>query len=116
MISPMNQRLMEVKMSLLQPFDPSAVATLPEQKQRRRDTRIRLRIPKQYHQEPIISDLITQYHLTVNIGAALLGAGQRDDGWFDLNLQGTGDQIYSALIHLNDLGVEIWQDTEDQGC
>jgi hypothetical protein len=54
--------------------------------------------------------------LTVNIGAALLGAGQRDDGWFDLNLQGTGDQIYSALIHLNDLGVEIWQDTEDQGC
>lgn len=34
--------------------------------------RIRLRIPKDYHQEPVISRLVSEYGLTVNIAAAIL--------------------------------------------
>lgn len=43
-------------------------------------TRIRVRIPKQYHEEPVISRLVSKNGLTVNILAALLGANARDDG------------------------------------
>ncbi len=51
--------------------------------------RIRLRIPKDYHQEPVISRLVSDYGLIVNITAAILGANAVGDGWFDLELQGT---------------------------
>lgn len=74
-------------------------------------TRIRLRIPKQYHQEPIISNLITQYGLTVNIGAALLGSNARDDGWFDLDLHGTPEHIQAGLVYLETLELEIWRES-----
>jgi ABC-type methionine transport system ATPase subunit len=74
-------------------------------------TRIRIRVPKQYHQEPIISRLISECGLTVNFNAALLGVKTHDDGWFDLELNGTSQQIESALIYLNDLDVEIWSDS-----
>ncbi|MBD2034156.1 NIL domain-containing protein [Phormidium sp. FACHB-592] len=78
-------------------------------------TRIRLRIPKNYHDEPVISRLISHYGLTVNITAALLGANARDDGWFDLDLHGTNQQIRSALLYFNELDLETWHDdTEDQ--
>ncbi|HEY9896930.1 MAG TPA: NIL domain-containing protein [Candidatus Sericytochromatia bacterium] len=78
-------------------------------------TRIRLRIPKNYHDEPVISRLISHYGLTVNITAALLGANARDDGWFDLELYGTNQQIRSALLYFNELDLETWRDdTEDQ--
>ena len=50
-------------------------------------TRIRIRVPKEYHQEPVISNLISQYGLTVNFNAALLGVKTSDDGWFDLELK-----------------------------
>lgn len=76
-------------------------------------TRIRMRVPKEYHQEPVISRLISQYGLTVNVNAALLGVKSSDDGWFDLELHGTANQIESALIYLNDLDVEIWSDSAD---
>lgn len=77
-------------------------------------TRIRIRIPKNYHREPVISRLISQHGLTVNITAALLGANARDDGWFDLELQGTAAQIDSALLYLNELDLEIWHDSSAQ--
>ncbi|MBD2733329.1 NIL domain-containing protein [Nostoc paludosum FACHB-159] len=54
--------------------------------------RIRLRIPKDYHQEPVISRLVSDYNLTVNITAAILGANAVGDGWFDLELKGTEAQ------------------------
>lgn len=75
-------------------------------------TRIRLRIPKEYHQDPIISNLISQHGVTVNIAAAMLGANARDDGWFDLELHGSGSQIQSALMYINDLNLEIWHDSD----
>lgn len=80
---------------------------------RKTQVRIRLRIPKRYQQEPIISNLISQYGLTVNIAAALLSANAREDGWFDLDLQGTTAHVQSALIYLNDLDLEVWHDTSE---
>lgn len=74
--------------------------------------RIRLRIPKEYHQEPVISRLVSDYGLTVNISAAILGSDAIGDGWFDLDLQGTPSQIDNALIYLNDLDLEIWDESE----
>ncbi|HEY9696616.1 MAG TPA: NIL domain-containing protein [Trichocoleus sp.] len=90
----------------------SALAS--ENGDRKTQVRIRLRIPKRYQQEPIISNLISQYGLTVNIAAALLSANAREDGWFDLDLQGTTSHVQSALIYLNDLDLEIWHDTEEE--
>ncbi|MBD2612955.1 MAG: NIL domain-containing protein [Nostoc sp. ZfuVER08] len=74
--------------------------------------RIRLRIPKDYHQEPVISRLVSDYNLTVNITAAILGANAVGDGWFDLELKGTEAQIHSALTYLHDLELEVWDDTK----
>ncbi len=76
--------------------------------------RIRIRIPKNYHDEPIISRLISHYGVTVNITAALLGANARDDGWFDLELRGTAEQIRSALLYFNELDLEIWRDNMNE--
>lgn len=81
-----------------------AIDSRPTQK------RIRVRIPKNYQEEPVISRLVSHHGLTVNIAAALLGANARDDGWFDLELHGTGSQIGNALLYLNELDLEIWQD------
>ncbi|MDQ2098954.1 MAG: NIL domain-containing protein [Tychonema bourrellyi B0820] len=80
---------------------------------RQTQTRIRIRVPKEYHQEPVISNLISEYGLTVNFNAALLGVKTSDDGWFDLELNGTTQQIDSALIYLNDLDVEIWSNSNN---
>ncbi len=80
-------------------------------------TRIRVRIPKEYNNEPIISRLVSHYGVTVNIAAALLGANARDDGWFDLELRGTTSQIQSALTYLDEMDLEIWSEanTEEDG-
>lgn len=74
-------------------------------------TRVRIRVPKEYHQEPVISRLISEYGLMVNVNAALLGVNSADDGWFDLDLHGTASQIESALTYLNDLDVQIWNNS-----
>lgn len=72
--------------------------------------RIRLRIPKDYHQEPVISRLVSDYGLTVNITAAILGATAVGDGWFDLELKGTTEEIENGLNYLRDLELEIWDE------
>ena len=72
--------------------------------------RIRIRIPKHYHQDPVISRLVSNYNLTVNITAAVLGANANGDGWFDLDLQGTNPEIESAMTYLSELDLEIWHD------
>ncbi len=77
-------------------------------------TRIRLRIPKKFNNEPIISRLISHHGVTVNIAAALLGPNGRDDGWFDLELRGSSRQIQSALTYLNELDLEIWGESNQE--
>ncbi len=79
------------------------------------EQRIRIRIPKHYHQEPVISQLVSQYHLTVNIIAAILGANANGDGWFDLELRGSYEQIQAALTYLDELDLEVWQGEESDG-
>lgn len=79
------------------------------------ERRIRIRIPKQYHGEPVISRLVSDYGLTVNIAGAILGANAIGDGWFDLKLQGSSDHIENALVYLNELDLEILRDCEADG-
>ncbi len=71
---------------------------------------IRLRIPKNFHQEPVISRLVSDYGLTINITAAILGANAVGDGWFDLDLQGTTAQIDAAINHLQEIELEVWDE------
>lgn len=78
--------------------------------------RIRITIPKHYHQEPVISQLVSNYNLTVNITAATLGANANGDGWFDLDLQGTNAEIESAMTYLSELDLEIWYDVPASIC
>ena len=79
--------------------------------------RVRIRIPKEYQEEPIISRLVSHHGVTVNIAAALLGANARDDGWFDLVLSGSTRQLQSALTYFNELDLELWgkSDSEQDG-
>ena len=77
-------------------------------------TRIKIHIPKDLHEEPVISRLVSEHGVTVNIAAALLGANVRDDGWFDLELRGTASQIQSALTYLDELDLEIWGQSTPQ--
>lgn len=74
--------------------------------------RIRLRIsvwiPKHYHQEPVLSRLTSDHHLTVNITEARLGPDSHGDGWFDLELWGTSPQIQEALAYLQIMNIRIW--------
>jgi hypothetical protein len=102
-------------MTALHPFTSQSRLAASTDDRRHAQLRIRIRIPKQFQHEPIISSLISQHQLTVNIEAALLGANAREDGWFDLNLQGTMPQIRSALLYLNDLDLEIWYDSDNDG-
>lgn len=69
---------------------------------------ITLRVSKSYHQEPVISNLISKHGLTVNITAAILGENAKDDGWFSLELRGKNHQIQSGLAYLQELDLEIW--------
>lgn len=77
--------------------------------------RVRLRIPKHFHQEPVISKLISDYQITVNITAAILGANANGDGWFDLELRGLDTDVQNALGYINDLGLEIWRESDQDG-
>lgn len=85
--------------------------------QRPTQARVRVRIPKTYYGEPVLSHLTAKHGVTVNILAALLGANARDDGWFDLELRGTTNQIHSALLYINELDLEVWSqgDSADDG-
>lgn len=87
---------------------PLTASTNSVETNRPTGTRLRIRIPKKYSDEPIISQLISDYGVTVNIAAALLGANARDDGWFDLELRGNRSQIQGAVNYLNEMDVEIW--------
>jgi len=93
----------------------SLTRTLATHDDRTTEQRIRLRIPKHYHQEPVISLLVSQYHLTVNIVAAILGANANGDGWFDLDLKGSHASIEAALTYLDELDLEVWHGEESDG-
>lgn len=83
-----------------------------DQEKRFTQRRVRVQIPKQLHQEPVISQLVSDYHVTINITAAILGANANGDGWFDLELRGEDEHVQNALGYLNDLGLKVWRETD----
>ncbi|MHC0066798.1 NIL domain-containing protein [Nostoc sp. UIC 10890] len=72
--------------------------------------RLQLCVLKSYYEEPVISELVARYGLTVNITSAILQPDTEDDGWFDLDLWGRTKQLYSSLSYLEKLGLPIWLD------
>ncbi|MEH1941588.1 MAG: NIL domain-containing protein [Nostoc sp.] len=72
--------------------------------------RLQLCVLKSYYEEPVISELVSRYGLTVNITSAVLQPNTEDDGWFDLDLWGRTKQLYSSLSYLEKLGLPIWLD------
>lgn len=77
--------------------------------------KIFLRIDKRYHQEPVISNLVSKFDLRINIASALLTRNWNEDGWFELEIEGALTQINSALSYLNDLDLEVMNETEEDG-
>jgi L-aspartate semialdehyde sulfurtransferase ferredoxin len=67
--------------------------------------RLRLFVPQFYQQEPIISQLISNYGLVANLTAALIGSDI--GGYFDLELRGTVKQIERGLSYLTSLNLKI---------
>lgn len=110
MLAPNNN---ETEFELIDVANNSAVPTNAVGENRPTQIRIRIQIPKEYHQEPVISRLISDHGLTVNVNAALLSVNEYNDGWFDLELQGTSRQIQSALIYLAEMNVQIWNKSTD---
>ncbi|MGF1591031.1 MAG: NIL domain-containing protein [Pleurocapsa sp.] len=98
-------------------LDRSQQKQLQDNRNRQTQIELKLRVPQSYHQEPIISQLISEYQLKVVVLAAILGKNGQGDGWFDLKLVGASQQINNALIYLSELDVEIWheQDLELDG-
>ncbi|NJM69298.1 MAG: NIL domain-containing protein [Scytonema sp. RU_4_4] len=82
-------------------------STIDFRDNRRTTTRITVRIPKELHKQPVISQLISYCGITVNIGAAQLNGHMPQSGNFDLELRGTVFQIASALTYLNEMNLEI---------
>jgi NIL domain len=80
----------------------SAIASLPDDN-RLIQTYIRLQIPNNFNREPIISHLISDHHLAVNVTTAPTGNNARGDRWFTLELRGKVQQIRSAIDYLNEI-------------
>jgi hypothetical protein len=77
-------------------------------------TRIQFKIPQKYHKDPIISTLILDYQLRVNLISAILGKDGLGGGCFDLELQGYRQQIEQALNYLSQLDVDIWHRSDSE--
>ncbi|MBD2426060.1 NIL domain-containing protein [Phormidium sp. FACHB-1136] len=73
---------------------------------------VKVRIPKDRHPDPVISNLINRYGLKVNILGALLGANGQEDGWFDLAIEGRAATLHEALLDLVELDADLWFNTE----
>jgi L-aspartate semialdehyde sulfurtransferase ferredoxin len=69
--------------------------------------RLRVYIPPYYQQKPVISQLISDYGLVVNITGAMLGENTAGKGSFDLELRGTPQQIANGLAYLESLTIKI---------
>ncbi|MBD2100694.1 NIL domain-containing protein [Leptolyngbya sp. FACHB-261] len=70
--------------------------------------RVKIRIPSEHRQEPVISRLISEHRLLVNITGAKLEDCPQAEGWFDLELHGTPPQLQQGLAYLQNLDIQIW--------
>jgi len=62
--------------------------------------RLQLCISKNHYHKPVISELVSRYGVTVNITGALLKPDVQNDGWFDLEIWGSQDQLFSSFSYL----------------
>jgi ABC-type methionine transport system ATPase subunit len=76
--------------------------------------RIRVKIPKKYHHEPVIANLAAEHHLKVNILSAILTKDPSEDGWFDLEVIGNSQEIDAALIYLSELDIQVWHEAASE--
>ncbi|KAB8331617.1 NIL domain-containing protein [Scytonema tolypothrichoides VB-61278] len=70
-------------------------------------SQIHIRIPQHYHRQPIVSRLISRYDLIINIASALLETHAKDDGLFNLEIQGVSQRLEAGLSYLQELNIEI---------
>jgi len=66
-----------------------------------------IHIPQFYHRQPILSQLISLYGLTVNITAAFLDANTKKDGWFNLEIQGSEQDVKAGIEYLQALSIKV---------
>jgi hypothetical protein len=60
-----------------------------------------------------LSELISKFHIQVNIKAALLSKNAAEGGWFELELIGGQKQVQDSLHYLEGLGLRMWKDQQD---
>ena len=68
--------------------------------------RLKILISEKFDNEPVLSRLILDYGLTVNITGANFRQ-DRSNGWFDLELRGGVLQLQKALAYLQQLDLKI---------
>lgn len=67
----------------------------------------RIHLPGKYHRQPVISRLISRYGLTINIVAGDLKFGERNQGYFDIEVSGKSENLISSLSYLQGLGIDL---------
>ncbi|OUL26162.1 hypothetical protein BV372_27130 [Nostoc sp. T09] len=84
-------------------------SVLPSLYEKSQITQIRLclYIPNCYLKEPVISRLISNYGLVVNITGAMLGAKIGEQGRLHLEIRGSVSQISKGLAYLESLNLKI---------
>lgn len=70
---------------------------------------IEIRVPEKYHRQPIVSRLISRYGLSVNIAAAAFEIETKKDAWFNLEIEGSSQQVESGITYLRGLSVKVEQ-------
>jgi hypothetical protein len=70
-------------------------------------THIRLQIPKNFHRESVISRLISEHRIAINVTSAPAATNLRCDRWFTLELRGKVKQVRNALAYLNEINPPI---------
>lgn len=76
--------------------------------------KLKLGILKRYQRKPIISELVSNFGLTVNIVSAVLADNIYDDGLFELEIWGELQQVYSSLRYLEQLGLSLLVDASPE--
>ncbi|MEH2313753.1 MAG: NIL domain-containing protein [Nostoc sp.] len=74
---------------------------------RRTQTCIQIRIPKDLHEESVISQLVYHYGVTIIIADAQVSTNVPQHSCFHLQLRGTVSQIESTLIYLDELDLKV---------
>jgi ABC-type methionine transport system ATPase subunit len=68
---------------------------------------VQIQIPESQHQEPVISHLVSDFGVTVNIHTAFLGANGAGGGWFALSIEGERNKLEKTINYLADQNLLI---------